>query len=73
MNVNLYDDLRLKVAATGFTMTAVCERAGVSTGTPTHWAAGRTAPNQKTYNKLLDALRDMVAERAARIKSAGLV
>jgi len=54
-------------------MTAVCEQAGVSTGTPTHWAAGRTAPNQATYNKLIAALRTMVSERAKRIEAAGLV
>lgn len=53
-------------------MTAVCERADVSTGTPTHWAAGRTAPNQATYDKLIAALSKMVAERAECIKAAGI-
>lgn len=72
MNVNLYDDLRRKVDAAGFTMTSLCERAGVSTGTPTHWAAGRTAPNQRTYDKLVATLREMIAERDAAIRAAGL-
>lgn len=71
--MNLYQDLKDKVEAAGFTMTAVCESAGVSTGTPTHWAAGRTAPNQATYDKLIAALRTMVSERAKRIEAAGLV
>lgn len=53
-------------------MKAVCEHAGVSTGTPSHWAAGRTAPNQKTYDKLIESLRVMVAERDASIKKSGL-
>lgn len=70
--MNLYDDLRKKVVSAGFTMKAVCEHAGVSSGTPSHWAAGRTAPNQKTYDKLLAALRVMVAERDASIKKSGL-
>ncbi len=54
-------------------MTAVCERAGVSSGTPTHWAAGRVAPNQATYDKMIDALRELIAERAERMKEVGLV
>lgn len=70
--MNLLDDLRTKVKAAGFTMKAVCEHAGVSTGTPTHWAAGRTAPNQATYDKLIAAVTEMVAERADRIKAAGI-
>lgn len=72
-NVNLIEDLRTKVKAAGFTMKAVCDRAGVSSGTPSHWAAGRTTPNQRTYDKLTAALRDMVAERDAKIRKSGLV
>lgn len=70
--MNLFDDLRTKVKAAGFTMKAVCEHAGVSTGTPSHWAAGRTAPNQATYDKLIVALREMVTARDASIKKSGL-
>ena len=71
--VDLSEDLRTKVKAAGFTMTAVCKRAGVSTGTPSHWAAGRTTPNQASYNKLMAALQEMIAEREAAIKEAGLM
>lgn len=71
--MNLYDDLKSKVDAAGVTMASVCARAGVSTGTPTHWAAGRVSPNQKTYDRLMAALREIVRERAERIKSSGLV
>lgn len=71
-SVNLHNDLKDKVKASGFTMTAVCERAGVSTGTPPHWEAGRAQPNQSTYDKMVAALRDMVQERDAKIKAAGL-
>lgn len=71
--VDLSEDLRTKVKAAGFTMTAVCKRAGVSTGTPVHWAAGRTTPNQASYNKLMAALQEMISEREAAIKEAGLM
>lgn len=70
--VNLYEDLRAKVDAAGFTMTAVCEKAGVSSGTPTHWAAGRTSPTQATYDRLVNAIRELIAERAERMRAVGL-
>lgn len=71
--MNLYDDLRNKVHTAGFTMTEVCQRAGVSTGTPSHWKAGRVLANQRTYDKLLSALREMVAERNDRMRAAGIL
>lgn len=72
--MNLYDDLKHKVDAAGFKMKAVCEKAGVSSGTPSHWAATppRTTPNQRTYNKMVNALGEMVKERDARMRAAGV-
>lgn len=69
--MNLRDDLNTKVDASGFTLTAVCVRAGVSTGTPSHWNE-RTSPNQSTYDRLIAALDEMIAERAEKMKAAGL-
>ncbi|MFT4118732.1 hypothetical protein [Bradyrhizobium sp.] len=71
--MNLYDDLRSKVDAAGFPMTTVCDRAGVSSGTPSHWGAGRVTPNQSTYDRLMTALAELIAERNASMKAAGLV
>lgn len=70
--MNLHEDLKRKIAAAGFTVTAVCIRAGVSTGTPAHWNAGNSAPNQSTYNKMVVALAELIAEREEAMKSAGL-
>lgn len=71
--MNLFTDLKEKVDAAGFPMTAVCERAGVSSGTPSHWGAGRVAPNQSTYDRLMTALAELIAERNASMKAAGLM
>lgn len=71
--MNLYSDLAAKIAASGFTVTAVCDRANVSSGTPTHWKAGRTSPNQSTYHRMIEALSLMCSERADNIKKAGIV
>ncbi len=71
--MNLYKDIAGKIAASGFTVTAVCERAGVSSGTPSHWKAGNTSPNQGTYNRMIAALELMCRERADKIKAAGIV
>lgn len=70
--MNLYADLIAKVKASGFAMNAVCLRAGVSTGAPAHWVDGNVKPNQRTYDRLLDALKKMVNERDENLKSAGL-
>lgn len=72
--VNLYDDLKSKVAAARVPMKTVCERAGVSSGTPSHWAAvpPRTTPNQRTYDKMIKALQAIVAERDKDMKEAGV-
>ena len=70
--MNLHEDLKAKVEAAGFTMTAVCRRAGVSTGTPTHWEAGNSAPNQSTYDKMITALNALITERTEAMKKAGL-
>lgn len=72
--MNLYEDLKKKVDAAGFTMKAVCEKAGVSSGTPSHWAASpqRTKPTQRTYDKLIHALKEMIEEREQDMKAVGV-
>lgn len=70
--VNLYDDLKEKVDAAGFKMKTVCEKAGVSSGTPSHWASKRTTPNQRTYDKIVKALCELANERAEKMKGAGV-
>lgn len=70
--MNLYDDLSTKVKAAGLTFKAVCEEAGVSSGTPSHWAAGRTAPNQSTYDRMIQAVRRLVSKRQSEMQKAGV-
>jgi transcriptional regulator with XRE-family HTH domain len=69
--MNLHDDLKKKVEAAGFSMTEVCNEAGVSSGTPSHWRS-RSSPNQKTYDKLVDALYRLVDRRAHEMREAGI-
>jgi transcriptional regulator with XRE-family HTH domain len=72
ITVKLQEDLNEKVQASGFTMSAVCRRAGVSSGTVTHWLAGRATPNQTTYDRLIAALTELVAERESEMRRAGV-
>lgn len=69
--MNLYDDLKKKIEAAGFSMTEVCNEGGVSSGTPSHWRE-RSAPNQKTYDKLVAALDRLVKRRAEKMREAGI-
>lgn len=71
--MNLLQDLDRRINAAGLKWTHVCQRAGVSTGTPTHWREGRTAPTQTTYDKLCKAIDEMIAERCEEMRKAGLL
>jgi transcriptional regulator with XRE-family HTH domain len=70
--MDLYSDIKTKVSAAGLSMREVCEEAGVSSGTPTHWKSGRTAPNQNTYNRMIKAVDTLVARRAVAMRAAGI-
>lgn len=70
--MDLYADLKEKVTTSGFTMAKVARKANVSTGTATHWANGRSTPNQSTYNRMIYALHELVKERETSMRNVGL-
>lgn len=72
MAKTLYDDVKAKADAAGFSMKAVCIEAGVSSGTPSHWKSERTAPNEKTYNRMIAAIDKLIVKRAEKMKQAGI-
>lgn len=75
MAMSLYEDLKQKVEASGFSMGQVCIKAGVSSGTPSHWGSTppRTTPNQRTYDRLIQAINELSKERAEKMREAGLI
>lgn len=70
--MDLFEDIKVKSKASGFPISAIAERAGISTGTPTHWAQGRSTPNQSTYNRMMNALQELISERDVKMRSVGL-
>lgn len=70
--MNLGQDIKNKMIAAGFSAGQVAAKAGVSEGTISHWKTGVKA-SQRTYDKLIEALMTMIAERQEKMKKAGLL
>lgn len=69
--INLAVDLLAKLEASGIEGKAVCERADVSPSTLT-LLRRKGSCSQRTYDKVLTALQDMVRERNEEMAKAGL-
>jgi transcriptional regulator with XRE-family HTH domain len=60
-----FDDIEEARRRHGLTRRAIYERAGINGETWRRTAAGRTSPNMRTLQKLLDATRALIDEREA--------
>ena len=58
-----------RASASGVTMAAICDRAGIARSTPSRWRADSNGATMRTLNALHNALNEIIAERSDKLNA----